>query len=43
MDWILVASLVRAAAMVWLIVDAVRSDPPAWLAAPDAGPATRAA
>lgn len=38
MEWILVASLARAAAMVWLIVDAVRSDPPAWLAAPDARP-----
>jgi uncharacterized membrane protein len=38
MEWILVASLVRAVAMVWLIVDAVRSDPPEWLAAPHARP-----
>jgi uncharacterized membrane protein len=38
MDWILVAALIRAAAMVWLIVEAVRGPPPAWLAAPDARP-----
>jgi uncharacterized membrane protein len=38
MDWILVAALVRAAAMVWLIVEAVRGPPPAWLTAGDARP-----
>jgi hypothetical protein len=38
MDWILVAALIRAAAMVWLIVEAVRGPPPAWLASPDARP-----
>lgn len=38
MEWILVAALVRGAAMVWLILDAVRLPPPEWLAARDAGP-----
>lgn len=38
MNWIAVAAAIRAAAMLWLIVDAVRSDPPAWLAPRDAGP-----
>lgn len=35
MDWIAATAAVRAAAMLWLIVDAVQSDPPAWLVAPD--------
>jgi uncharacterized membrane protein len=38
MAWILVAALVRAGAMMWLIVDAVRSDPPEWLVARNARP-----
>lgn len=38
MDWILVAALVRAGAMIWLIVDAVRSPPPDWLVTGDARP-----
>jgi hypothetical protein len=38
MEWILVAVLVRAAAMVWLIVEAVRAPPPKWLVPRDARP-----
>jgi len=38
MDWILVAVLVRTAAMVWLIVDAVRLPPPDWLVPGDSRP-----